>query len=48
MNIFSSLSEATAGLSRRPNLNVQQLAYHAYAVALHMMYYNFVRIHSKL
>ena len=21
---------------------------HAYAVALHMMYYNFVRIHSKL
>ncbi len=34
--------------TRLTNAFSKKVENHAYAVALHMMYYNFVRIHSKL
>ena len=34
--------------TRLTNAFSKKIENHAYAVALHMMYYNFVRIHSKL
>ena len=34
--------------TRLTNAFSKKVENHAYAVALHMMYYNFVRLHSKL
>jgi hypothetical protein len=34
--------------TRLTNAFSKKVENHAYAVALHMMYYNFVRVHSKL
>lgn len=34
--------------TRLTNAFSKQIENHAYAVALHMAYYNFVRVHSKL
>jgi len=44
----SNLTMDMRRFTRLTNAFSKKVENHAYAVALHMMYYNFVRIHSKL